>query len=57
MHCRAVYMNLYLVGFIKLNIDLATSIFKHDLFQVKGLLKYFKHIRTAAAVMNKKVFF
>lgn len=57
MHCRAVLSNLYPAGFIKLKTYLATSISKHDLFQVKGFLKYFKHIRTAAAVMNKKVFF
>ena len=46
-HCRTVLNNLYLIVFIKLNIQLATSIFKYDLFQMKGIFKYFKHIHVS----------
>ena len=56
-HCRTVLNNLYLIVFIKLNIQLATSIFKYDLFQMKGIFKYFKYIHTPQEVIDKKVIF
>ena len=57
VRCREVLNNLYLIVFILLNDYLTTSIFKHDLFQVKGFAKYFKQIHTTSSVINKEVFF
>ena len=56
-HCRRVLNNLYLIVFIKLNIQIATSIFKYDLFQMKGILKYFKHIHTPQEVIDNRAIF
>ena len=56
-HCRTVLNNLYLFVFIKLNIQEATSIFKYDLFQMKGILKYFKYIHTPQEVIDNRVTF
>ena len=56
-HCRTVLNNLYLIVFIKLNIQIATSIFKYDLFQMKGILKYFKYIHTPQEVIDNRVIF
>ena len=56
-HLNAVLNNLYLTVIIWLNIVIATSIFKYDLFQMKGIFKYFKHIHISDRVMNKKLFF
>ena len=57
VRCREVLNTLYLIVFILLNAYRQTSIFKHDLFQVRGFVKYFKQIHTNASVINKKVFF
>jgi len=54
---KGVLNNLYLIVFILLNDYPTTSIFKHDLSQVKGFAKYFKQIHTTSSVINKKVFF
>jgi hypothetical protein len=56
-HCRRVLNNLYLIVFIKLNIQLPTSIFKYDLFQMKGIFKYFKYIHTPLEVIDNRVIF
>ena len=56
-HCRTVLNNLYLIVFIKLNIQIAASIFKYDLFQMRGIFKYFKHIHTPQKVIDNKVIF
>jgi len=56
-HCRAVLNNLYLSVFIILNTYLSTSIFKYDLFQMKGIFKYFKHIHSPQKVIDNKVIF
>jgi hypothetical protein len=56
-HCRRVLNNLYLIVFIKLNIQLPTSIFKYDLFQMKGIFKYFKYIHTPIEVIDNRVIF
>lgn len=56
-HCRVVLNNLYLFVFIILNIQLSTSIFKHNLFQMNGIFKYFKYIHTSQEVIDNKVIF
>ena len=56
-HRRLVLNNLYLSVFINLNIQIATSIFKYDLFQTKGIGKYFKYIHTVQEVIDKKAIF
>ena len=57
MRCAEVLNNLYLFVFINSNAYPPTSIFKHDLSQVKGFCKYFKQIHTTSSVINKKAFF
>ena len=57
MHCRTVLNNLYLIVFIILNIPLSTSILNYDLFQMKGIFKYFKHMHTPQKVIDNKVIF
>lgn len=52
-----VLNNLYLFVIIILNIQLSTSIFKYDLFQMRGIFKYFKYIHTPREVIDNKVFF
>ena len=51
-----VLNNLYLLVIIWLNIVIATSLFKHDLLQLKGIFKNFNYIHIPCKVMNKKVF-
>jgi hypothetical protein len=54
---REVLNNLYPIVITKLNAYLTTSIFKHDLFQMKGFFKYFKQIHSTSPFINNKVFF
>ena len=57
MHFRTVLNNLYLSVLIKFNTHLSTSNFKYDLYKMKGIVKYFKHIHTPQKVINNKVIF
>ena len=54
---RVVLNNLYLFVFIIFITQPATSIFKYDLFQMKGIVKYFKYIHIVLEVIDKKEIF
>ena len=56
-HRLVVLNKLYLSVFIIFITQLATSIFKYDLFQMKGIGKYFKYIHTVQEVIDKKAIF